>query len=474
MNRILVDARKNKKGFFDLTDVLTGGEITAGVLSGNPTMIAKGFAGRGIKEYIKLLNDPNRIVKKMFSKLEGVKGNRPTIADAQKQIPEMKERRIAERQAQAEKGTFLAEEQKKGKTVGEDFVIQPEKPKTTTKVLESNVRRGKEPQGSTGEIGELIRRQALKNAPQKAPNIDSGKAGLQIKNPNAKKLGTPVKKKVSKTPVKTKVPVAEIKKVAQFEKMPNLSKSDRKIETKAFNRILKEEDKILAAQKADKGNIVNTDDFRLYFKKDGYKGHNSQAVQEPSSYLSKLAYKNGLKNEGEFTVFLAGGSGAGKTSALKKLNKLDTIIQDSSVILDSNLSSYKGSVKKIKLAEAAGKSPVIIFTYRNPLDAFINGVVKRMKTNKSEFGRIVPSKITAGNHVDSLDVAKKLSDNGYKVIGIDNSLGLGNQRLVSIDEIVKKAGKQSKTDLINLFNKEIKRLYEKGDITKTQYQGYIN
>ena len=66
----LRDARKNVKGLLDYTDVFTGGQMLAGILSLNPLMFTKGALERGIKEYIKYLNDPNRAVGNMFNKLE--------------------------------------------------------------------------------------------------------------------------------------------------------------------------------------------------------------------------------------------------------------------------------------------------------------------------------------------------------------------------------------------------------------------
>lgn len=72
VNRALVDARKNAKGLLDFTDIFTGGDIIGGLISLNPAMIARGATGRGIKEIFKRLNDPNRIVRKMFEHVDDV------------------------------------------------------------------------------------------------------------------------------------------------------------------------------------------------------------------------------------------------------------------------------------------------------------------------------------------------------------------------------------------------------------------
>ncbi len=63
----LRDARKNNKGLIDYTDILTGGDIVTGLVTFNPTTIARGAVMRSIKEFYKYLNDPNRAVEKMFN-----------------------------------------------------------------------------------------------------------------------------------------------------------------------------------------------------------------------------------------------------------------------------------------------------------------------------------------------------------------------------------------------------------------------
>lgn len=69
-NRALVDARRNTKGLFDITDIYSGAELAIGVISMNPTKIARAAAMHGIKKYTQYLNDPNRIIKNMFEGVE--------------------------------------------------------------------------------------------------------------------------------------------------------------------------------------------------------------------------------------------------------------------------------------------------------------------------------------------------------------------------------------------------------------------
>ncbi len=62
--------RRNVKGLLDYTDVFTSGQMLSGILSLNPAMFTKGAIERGIKEYIKFLNDPNRAIKNIFDQLD--------------------------------------------------------------------------------------------------------------------------------------------------------------------------------------------------------------------------------------------------------------------------------------------------------------------------------------------------------------------------------------------------------------------
>ena len=300
----------------------------------------------------------------------------------------------------------------------------------------------------------------------------------------------PLTTKYKTTTTKTKTTTAISKDSAtkgkksldDFEKAPTLTKEDRAIETKAFERIIKDEDSLIDTyikEISTDGKIVNTDDFRQLFKKDGYAGYNAMAVQEPSSYLSKKVYTQLLKNKEPVASFTAGGSGTGKSSAIKALPEVQKIIDDSAVVLDSNLSSLKSALKKIEEAQVAGKEVIINYVYREPVDSFENGVIDRMLNNPKEAGRLVPSDVVAGNHMDSWKVVRKLDDAGIAVNYIDNSLGFdeikgqSKAKLSSRVDLEKKIVYTTQTDLTKQFNAVAKRLFDEGKINKLQYEGLI-
>lgn len=279
----------------------------------------------------------------------------------------------------------------------------------------------------------------------------------------------------------------KISDIGKFERAGSLSLEKKRLEEKAFRHILKNEDKIIRDYFAQSqgGKYVNADDFRPFFKEVGYSdGRLAAAVQEPASYLAKRARSIALQNPGEYVVGTAGGSGVGKTAAAKTIPEIAELQNNAAMILDSNFSSIKSARSFLKEAEEAGKQFIGVFTYRDFMDALENGVVKRMLTNKSEMGRLVPTKVIAANHTGSFDVVKQLAKEGKQFWFVDNSLGNGNAKVVPLEVLEKKIKYPSVDELTKAANAKIKELYEtkkpfvdgegvSHTITKEQYESLI-
>lgn len=67
-HRALIAARQNAKGLPDMTDIFTGGDVVAGIVSGNPAFLLRGAAGWGIKNWYKSINSPDKNIMRMFSR----------------------------------------------------------------------------------------------------------------------------------------------------------------------------------------------------------------------------------------------------------------------------------------------------------------------------------------------------------------------------------------------------------------------
>ncbi len=305
------------------------------------------------------------------------------------------------------------------------------------------------------------------------------KSLLQTK-PNTSIPITPNTNVISPIIPKAKPVVNDIKKAEAT--MPKIVKrdlslrgNDAKVQEASIKKYESNPEKMVDDYIKQNGKIVNTDEARKLFKDEGYVGTNARAVQEASSAVSKDAFRKLLNNsEGEDALFTVGGSGTGKTSVVK--NMFPEEYSNAGVILDSNLSKMQSAGDRIQEVLDAGKKPNLIYVYRDPIDSWINGVVKRMnnKTN-DEGGRIVPLSVFIENHKGSYNVIKSLlqnPDNGkkFKISLIDNSLGQGNHELLD----PKKFGTISYNDnLKEQLLEETKKLYEKGQITKVQYQELI-
>lgn len=84
-------AKKASQGGLGFTDIFTGGDITSGIISMNPALIAKGLAGRGIKEIYKTLNNPDRYIKAAFDLLDKIPPEyAPLVEQSQKLLPQGK------------------------------------------------------------------------------------------------------------------------------------------------------------------------------------------------------------------------------------------------------------------------------------------------------------------------------------------------------------------------------------------------
>jgi len=77
--RSIVDARKNVKGFFDMSDIYSGYHVIKGLLSKEPSTMIAGAGAKVISAYYKWKNNPNNIVADMFRKTDELINNKSTI-----------------------------------------------------------------------------------------------------------------------------------------------------------------------------------------------------------------------------------------------------------------------------------------------------------------------------------------------------------------------------------------------------------
>jgi hypothetical protein len=235
-----------------------------------------------------------------------------------------------------------------------------------------------------------------------------------------------------------------------------LSKSD--IEAKAFNQLkdnlpaMKQEYAALNAPHADTmgGRVLNTDAARELFPE--YKANRtlSADVHEPASQFVKDLYKEKLSQptpEGfnPTVVFTAGGTGAGKTGAIRKASSdANDLLNNAEMIYDTNMNKFSSADQKVKQALNAGRDVQIFYTYRDPVDALVQGALPRAARMETNFGsgRTVPIQEHLKTHMGSRETIQKLADK-YKgndnvhINVIDNSGGVQDIHKSSLDKIPK-------------------------------------
>ncbi len=193
------------------------------------------------------------------------------------------------------------------------------------------------------------------------------------------------------------------------------------------------------------GRILNTDDAREL--SDDYRKNRSlsSAVQEPASefidrfYVQKLSRPTPQGFESRVLI-LGGGGGSGKSSGRATMG---AVSDKSEIVYDTTLSNIETAQEKVGKALAAGREVVITYTARDPIQAFY-GVLKRAIEQESKLGtgRTVPLTVFARQHPDARANIEKLAeiyaDNPkVKILGIDNTVGMGNAKIVPVAGIPK-------------------------------------
>lgn len=215
---------------------------------------------------------------------------------------------------------------------------------------------------------------------------------------------------------------------------PSFTGPDAQVNRAAVEKFNADPESMVEEYIRQNGNVVNTDEARKLFADVGYTGANSAAVHDAAKAVSDLAFTRLLERAkpGQDAFFMAGGSGAGKSTATREFAEQ---MQKAGLVFDGNLSSYDSAIKKLKAVDEKGLNVTIPYVYRDPAEAW-NGVVSRMLGDGPDAGRVVPLKVFLENTPGALDVVKRLVDERYIVVPFKNSAGLPKEKM-TLDELSK-------------------------------------
>lgn len=169
-----------------------------------------------------------------------------------------------------------------------------------------------------------------------------------------------------------------------FERSPNLTPKERRIEGTFYTAIRKDEKALVEKYFKNNGNKVDPDEVKKLDPRFAKDSSLAGAVHEPSSYLSKVIWKNALEKKAaagddSATMFTAGGSGSGKSESELMARKM-LGLKDDALTFDSVLGNFKSATDKINQTLDITKGDVDIVYTNASLDLAVMLNLKRSRT----------------------------------------------------------------------------------------------
>jgi hypothetical protein len=266
----------------------------------------------------------------------------------------------------------------------------------------------------------------------------------------------------------------------------HLTGVDKEIEREAFELLARDEGALVNQYISQHGKSVNTDDARELFPAYQTDRSRAAAVHEPSSELSKQVYAKLLdesRGSVEEVIFLAGGAGSGKTTALKKV-VLDQGADDV-ITFDGTFANPSLNEQRIKQALDKGYEVSVFYIHvEDPLQALANALnrAERMAAEKGS-GRTIRAAHLMEQHAKArrafVDAAKELkSDPRVSFQVIDNSGTLDDIKLVgsgdeAVDFIQQRLYDTNAVELLKQEGEElVEAWFRAGKISPRTYRGF--
>lgn len=203
----------------------------------------------------------------------------------------------------------------------------------------------------------------------------------------------------------------------------NLTDAQREVEARAAGQVLDDPEAAITAYSAltgkdrdtQGGNLINTDNARELFPDYNAgpeaRSMNALAVHEPASWIAKQAWQRALaraprEGKDNMVFFTGGGTGAGKSTGPKRIPELASRQEGADIIFDGNLNGFDSARKKIDAALASGRKAHILYTFRDPAQAFIHGALPR--AGRADYGRTVPIPVHVDTHVGAAETYLRL------------------------------------------------------------------
>lgn len=262
-----------------------------------------------------------------------------------------------------------------------------------------------------------------------------------------------------------------------YKPATDLSPEEAKIE-KRFGDLIKSDPDSLMKKYIEKFGIeLNTDNVREFSSDyEGNRSLYSRAVHEPASAFTKYMYERLLNTPDpqgkDLVMFTAGGTGAGKTTAIANIPETKAIKENAKIVYDSNMNTLETSIKRVDQALDSGHKVVIAF-----IEADIKKAYEQMVSRAVKRGRTVPLKYHIATHLGANEVIFQLAEHyksnpnvDFKII--DNTGNVGEAKASSLELLAKK--EYNKVDRQRLYEElktRTEQKFKNGEISKDILRG---
>ena len=228
-------------------------------------------------------------------------------------------------------------------------------------------------------------------------------------------------------------------------KTESLSAEEAEVEARFAALVESRLDEIIAEYGARFGSVIDTDRAREfspdYCASKASRTRYSRAVYQPAKALADEIYRREIRKgapaEQSHILFMSGGTGSGKSTALEWLSEEPHPNDRYDILVDGTLSDHQAAQAKIREALALGHRVIVVHVFR----AFAE-TVRLVVRRAIERGRAVTLDNIAATHFRSRETLFKLVEEfGTRIkVRVLENCGEDPSRAISIPELAGKHG----------------------------------